>query len=213
MFTGIIKYIGEVRQLRLNPGGAKLTIDAAGLATEVSQGGSICVNGVCLTVANIRPPQIEFDVIAETLRRSTLGALKTGHRVNLERSLRVSDGIDGHFMQGHVDATARLVRRDTLRGEHILWFEPESPIQKYLIPKGSVAIDGVSLTIADLTETEFSVALIPTTLELTTLGEREVGGRVNIETDILTRAVVHHLESTRAAGGLNLETLKAYGFA
>ena len=215
MFTGIIQHLGTVEQLRRNPGGARLFIAAGELAAGLSQGASVCVNGVCLTVVRTHPPGIEFDVIAESLRRSTLGLLNAGDSVNLEPSLRVSDTLDGHFVQGHVDGTAKLIRsrRVGTGGEDVLWFEPESEIHKYLIPKGSVAIDGVSLTIADLTDAAFSVALIPTTLELTTLGARRVGDRVNIETDILARTVIHHLESMRSTGRLTVETLEAHGFA
>jgi riboflavin synthase len=202
-----------VRRIRSNPGGARLAIECAELVDAVKAGASIAVNGVCLTVAHTTHPIILFDVIAETLRRSALGELATSDRVNLERSLQPTDRIDGHFVQGHADGTARLTQRDTTGGEHILWFEPDPDLLKYIVPKGSIAIDGVSLTIAAVADNRFSVALIPTTLGLTALLDHRVGQRVNIETDILARTVIHYLDSMRTGTGVTWETLKEQGYA
>lgn len=213
MFTGIIGHLGTVRRVRPNPGGTRLTIECAELAEVVELGASVAVNGACLTVAHISRPLIEFDVIAETLRRSTLGGLNTSDRVNLERSLQPSDRIDGHFVQGHVDGTARLIRRETAGGEHVLWFEPDTDLLKYIVPKGSVAIDGVSLTIATASEGRFSVALIPTTLEMTTMVDLKIGQRVNIETDILVRTVIHYLDTMQSGTGVTWGSLREHGFA
>ena len=213
MFTGIIGHLGTVRRVHPDPGGARLTVECAELAEVVELGASVAVNGACLTVAHVSRPLIEFDVIAETLRRSTLGELNTSDRVNLERSLQPSDRIDGHFVQGHVDGTARLTRRQTAGGEHILWFEPDAALLKYVVPKGSVAIDGISLTIAAVSSGRFSVALIPTTLAMTTLVDLRIGQRVNIETDILARTIIHHLDAMRSGTGVTWESLKEQGFA
>lgn len=213
MFTGIIRYAGTVTGFQPGMGHARLTVGAAKLATTVSHGDSVCVNGVCLTVADSSEALIEFDVIGETLRRSTLGSFRQGMHVNLEPSLRIGDSLDGHFVQGHIDGTAELKKRETRAGEYILRFESEPAIIPFLIPKGSVAIDGVSLTIADVDRVSFSVALIPTTLELTTLARIEIGDRVNIESDIIARTVVHRLQAAQNDGGLTLEHLKAHGFA
>ena len=213
MFTGIIKHIGTVTNVRPAAGGSRLVISVNDWGPDLSRGQSVCVRGVCLTVTSVKGPAIEFDVIPETLRRSTLGDLKPGQTVNMEPSLRVGDALDGHFLQGHVDGTAVLKRHDQQAGEHIMWFEPESAIMPYLIPKGSVAVDGVSLTIAEVTGRTFSVALIPTTLELTTLDNLRVGDRINVETDIISRSVVHHIRSMEQANGLSLEKLKSQGFA
>ncbi|MEE9293414.1 MAG: riboflavin synthase [Phycisphaerae bacterium] len=213
MFTGIIRHIGTITHVRRVSSGTRLSVSVDDLGQDLSCGRSVCVEGVCLTVTAINGKAIDFDVIPETLRRSTLGALQQGQRVNMEPSLRVGDSLDGHFLQGHVDGTAVLERHDTQRGEHILWFEPEPAVLPYLIPKGAVAVDGVSLTIADVVDGTFSVALIPTTLELTTLGRLGIGDRVNIESDIISRTVVHHIESMNRQGGLTIDQLRSQGYA
>ncbi len=213
MFTGIIQDAATVTRVTPRAGMTRLTIDVGALAQNASLGASIAVNGVCLTVAAVDSTRVEFDVIAETLRTSTLGVLAVGDRVNVEPSLRLGDSLDGHFVQGHVDGSAVLRRRDAATGEHVLWFEPQPSIRPYLIPKGSVALDGISLTIAAVTQTAFSVAIIPTTLERTNLNARQPGDRVNVETDILVRTIVHRLESMGTAGGITMDTLRAEGFA
>ncbi|NOS99443.1 MAG: riboflavin synthase [Phycisphaerales bacterium] len=213
MFTGIIRHLGAVTARRPATGGVRLTVDVGSLVESLPHGASVAVNGICLTVADRNDGRVTFDVIGETLRRTTLGDFKIGDPVNLETSLRAGDTIDGHFVQGHVDGTARLTRRETDGGECVLWFDPQTAIRPCLIPKGSVAIDGVSLTIADVDDHLFSVALIPTTLRLTTLGRLRVGDRVNVETDILARTVIHHLTTARTDGPLSLDTLRVHGFA
>lgn len=213
MFTGIIRHRGTVTGVRPHAGGSRLSIGCRELARSVLHGASICVNGVCLTVADARDPILEFDVIAETLRRSTLGLLRVGGHVNLEPSLRAGGPIDGHIVQGHIDGTAKLTRRDISGAEHVLHFDADRHLYPYLMPKGSIAIDGVSLTIVDVRDGCFSVALIPTTLELTTLADLRVGHRVNVESDMIVRTIVHTIESMRASGGLTLTTLQSYGFA
>ncbi len=171
------------------------------------------MSGVCLTVASALDGTLEFDVIRETLETSTLEHRRVGDRVNLERSLRVGDRLDGHFVQGHVDGIARVARVQSSAMEWAVWIEPEAPLLSYVIPKGSVAVDGVSLTIATVDRSLFSVALIPTTLERTTLPSLKVDDRVNIETDIIVRAVVHHLLGVSSSGGLTLDALREAGFA
>lgn len=213
MFTGIIKQPGTITRVTNVAGGMRFVIDAGELAADVKHGDSICVSGVCLTATDINPPQLSFDVIAETLRKTTLGDKRAGSTVNLESSLLVGDTIDGHFVQGHVDGTATLVRREASAKEHVLWIDPQEPLRPYIIPKGSIAIDGVSLTVAAVEDCRFSVALIPTTLELTTLTDLKKGDNVNIETDIISRTIVHQLQHMTGSGGLTLETLKTQGFA
>lgn len=205
MFSGIVECQGCVTGLRAGGGGGvRLRVRAAGVASGTALGASVSVSGVCLTVAEIDGEHLEFDVVPETLRRTTLGDLRAGARVNLERSLRVGDRLDGHFVQGHVDGTATVAEVIRRSDEHELRFAPERGLMTYMIPKGSVAVDGVSLTIAAAAGDTFTVALIPTTLQVTTLGERCVGDRVNIETDILIRALFHRLsgagEPSVAAG-------------
>lgn len=213
MFTGIIERTGVVAEVRRKAGGRRLRVDAGEIADACQLGDSIAVSGVCLTVAHIAPPLLDFDVITETLKRSTLGSRSPGDTVNLERSLRVGDRIDGHFVQGHVDGTAEVVRIEASAKAHVIWFHTPAALHSYVVPKGSIAIDGVSLTIADVRDDAFSVALIPTTLDRTTLGALRTGGRVNIESDILARTVVHHLAAREASGGLSLAALREAGFA
>jgi riboflavin synthase len=213
MFTGIVRHLGEVVRLAKSAGVTQLVVRAGALADEASHGDSVCVSGVCLTVVETNGDEIVFDVIAETLRLTHLGALGVGDRVNLERSLRVGETIDGHFVQGHVDGQATVQRIDRSDGQHEIWFEGDEGIRPFIVPKGGVAIDGVSLTIAAVRENLFSVALIPTTLSCTTMGALTPGSRVNIETDILVRTVVHHLQSMGGGSGLSMDALRAEGFA
>ena len=167
------------------------------------------MNGVCLTVAEIMPGELGFDVIPETLKKTNLGLLKAGDEVHVERSLRVGDRLDGHFVQGHVDGTARLVEQINNDQEWRLRIEAPADLAKYLTPKGSVTIDGVSLTIADVRGKEFEVALIPTTLQLTTLGRRSPGWPFNLECDVLSKTVISWLERTRDGMMRHRRTLKS----
>ena len=212
MFTGIIERKGTITNVGTVPGGRRLRVDVGPMAAECVLGASIAVSGVCLTVAQISGHEIDFDVITETLDRTVLGGKAVGGFVNLERSLRVGDRLDGHFVQGHVDGTAIVDQVISTARETVIWLAPDDSVRSYMIPKGSVSIDGVSLTIAGVEPTRFSVALIPTTLELTTLTQLKKGDRVNIESDILARTIVHHLQSIGEAGGLTLETLQRAGF-
>ena len=214
MFSGIIDAVGVVDTSSATPGGRRLTVAAEGYWAVLADGASVAIDGVCLTVTEVRGNQASFDVIEETLRRTTLGGLRSGDRVNLQKSLAVGDRVDGHFVQGHVDAVAAVSRVDKSGGEAMWWFEPDPSALPYIIPKGSVAIDGISLTVVDVTDARFSVALIPTTLARTTLGDKAIGSRVNIETDILARTVVQTLQSMRDRGEsrLSLDTLRRAGF-
>lgn len=189
-----------------------MRVDANGIADDARLGASVAVNGVCLTISRIDGAYLSFDVIRETLNRSTLGRLKAGDYVNLERSLTVGDRLDGHFVQGHIDGQARLTRRITTEAEFVLWFEADAELMPYIVPKGSIAVSGVSLTIAAVSGNEFSVALTPTTLGWTTLEKLHVPDPVNIETDILARTVVHALTNRPQPGGITLEKLNEHGF-
>jgi riboflavin synthase len=211
LFTGIVETTAKIVETRAASGGRRLRIEAPVLSTTVKPGASICVSGVCLTVAANQDHLLDFDVIAETIRKSTLGEKRVGDRVNLERSLRVGDRIDGHFVQGHVDGTALVDR--VLAQERVVWFRADPSIRLYVIPKGSIAVDGVSLTIADVDRSRFCVALIPTTLERTTLAALTVGDRVNIETDMLVRAVLHQQSPTPLHRELTLESLREAGLS
>jgi riboflavin synthase len=213
MFTGIIESVGTIADTQPVSGGRRLGLDVGPMARECEPGASVAVNGVCLTVAAGDDSSLAFDVITETLQKSTLGSKHVGDRVNLERSLRVGARLDGHFVQGHVDGTADVQRVQSSAREWVVWLRGEAHLEPYIIPKGSVAVDGVSLTIAEAHGPSFSVALIPTTLEQTTLSSLKSGDRVNIETDIITRTIVHRLSEVSSGGGVTLETLREAGFA
>ena len=179
MFTGLVEEQGEVAK-----SGARLAI-RTGLASELKRGDSIAVNGVCLTAVAIDGDGFEADVMEETLVRSSLGRLQQGDRVNLELALRVGDRLGGHFVQGHVDAVGRIASVEDGR----VWVEAPPEILRYCVEKGSITVDGVSLTIAGLRASAFEVALIPHTLEVTTLGALEPGDDVNLEVDVLAKYV------------------------
>ncbi len=213
MFTGIVETTGRIGESRPTPGGRRLRIDVGALADGCAHGASVCVSGVCLTVADRIAQTLVFDVIAETLGKSTLGSKRPGDRVNLERSLQVGDRLDGHFVQGHVDGTARVTRIVSNPREHVVWLRPQPCLRPYMIPKGSVAVDGVSLTLAAVEDGDISVALIPTTLDGTTLCSLAAGDSVNIETDIIARTVVHRLSNLSGAARLTSDALEKAGFA
>jgi len=213
MFTGIIQYVGRLERTTSTSAGRRLRVEAGPLAESTTHGASIAVNGACQTVTAIDGTSVAFDTVAETLRRTTLGALTTGVRVNLEAALRVGDGLDGHIVQGHVDGVARVERIDRAGGQHVMSFTAERILTDDMVSKGSVAIDGVSLTLVDVDDGRFSVALIPTTTAETTLATLRIGDAVNVETDILGKYVRRMLASrSGASGGVSLEQLRNAGF-
>jgi riboflavin synthase len=188
MFTGIVREIGAVDQVDRSSGGARLRI-AAGLASELDPGDSVSVAGACLTVASRGDGAFEADVMNQTLSLTTLGDLEPGGRVNLEPALRAGESLGGHLVQGHVDATAEVVSARDDGIARRLEVRVPAPLRRYLVEHGSVTVDGVSLTVAALTNEGFEVSLIPETLERTTLGAAAAGGRVNLEVDQIARYV------------------------
>jgi riboflavin synthase len=188
MFTGIIERTARVIGVAQGPGFLRLTISSTW--PDVQDGESIAVNGVCLTVAERSPGEIGFDVVKETLGLTNLGLLNAGDPVHVERSLRVGDRLSGHFVQGHVDGVAKLVSQKSSGDEWRLTLECIPELARLLVPKGSITLDGVSLTIARIDGNHFEVALIPTTLQITALGRREIGWPFNVEIDILTKTIV-----------------------
>jgi riboflavin synthase len=192
MFTGIIERTLPVLAVADRPRFRRLTLPNPW--DDVKLGESIAVNGCCLTVAEEPDEQLAFDVIAETLDKTNLGALGIGDGVNVERSLRVGDRLDGHFVQGHVDGTGQLLAVDSDGDEWRLTVAAPPAVAKYLVPKGSVTVDGVSLTLAAVDGANFQVALIPTTLGLTTLGNKPVGWVFNLEADVMAKTIVSFLE-------------------
>jgi riboflavin synthase len=188
MFTGLIADLGEVQALARDDEGATLTI-ASSLAGELGVGDSIAVNGVCLTATEVMPDGFRAQAMNETLARSSLGALQAGARVNLELPLRADGRLGGHIVQGHVDG-AGIVRELRQEGfSRVLVVDVEPELARYLVEKGSVAVDGVSLTISAIDERAFAVSLIPETLARTTLGTARAGDRVNLEVDVLAKHV------------------------
>ena len=204
MFTGIIERSVRVIGVADGPMFRRLTLVAP--AGDLQNGQSIAINGVCLTVAELAPGEVGFDVIQETLDKTNLGLLKAGDEVHVERALRMGDRLDGHLVQGHVDGVATLVSRDSSDEEFRLRLKAPSHLAKYLAPKGSVALDGVSLTIAAVEGEEFEVALIPMTLQLTALGRRNASWLFNLEVDTISKTVVSWLErrfgSAEDSGGI-----------
>jgi riboflavin synthase len=194
MFTGIVEALGEVERVVPRGESTRLVVRAPAIAAGAVLGQSIAVNGCCLTVAEEDRALLHFDAIAETLARTSLGALRPGARVNLERAMRADARFDGHIVQGHVDECGR-VRAVERRGEDVRLFVATSPaFAGLLVEKGSVAIDGVSLTVVGLAEAGFDVALIPHTLAVTTLGAAAPGAPVNLEADVLGKYVKRYLE-------------------
>ncbi|MEX0824770.1 MAG: riboflavin synthase [Pirellulaceae bacterium] len=195
MFTGLVETLGNVVEVIEQPPGRRLRIDCGFVAEEGAIGDSICINGCCLTVVAIDQRVLDFEAGAETLSRTNLGHVSTGSSVNLERALRAGDRLGGHYVTGHVDALGTLERREEDPPWSKLWFKVPVEQSRQMASKGSVAVDGVSLTLVDVVEDGFSVALIPHTLSATTLGRLQPGDPVNIETDVLAKYVQRQLET------------------
>jgi riboflavin synthase len=223
MFTGLIQHVGSVRAVAAAAGGgARLDIDLGPLAAESKAGDSVAIDGCCLTLVALSGGVGSFDAVPETLRRTTLGALKPGARVNLECALKPGDRLGGHFVQGHVDTTATVMK--TVAGER--WAEwhlqlDDAKFAAQIVEKGSIALDGISLTVAGCGRAAgtFWVALIPETLSATTIGSKKQGARLNVETDILGKYVLAALQAHLEGGGgqgrpskLNEEWLREHGY-
>lgn len=218
MFTGLVQAVGRVVSITPRDAGAVLKIDRSSWKNPgvvIAHGDSICVNGVCLTVTAFDDATLSFDVVKETLAVTTLADLRQGDEVNLEPSLTPSTPMGGHFVQGHVDGVAVIEAIRQLPGEWRVTFRPPVQLMDYIVPKGSVTLHGISLTIASVTDSTFDIALIPTTLAMTTMGKAKAGDKVNLETDIISRTIVHHLNrmSGKAArAGLTMDILRQAGF-
>lgn len=217
MFTGIIEGLGTVRAVSPSGSGLRLAIEADFDLEGTRVGDSLCVDGACLTVVRRAGRSVEADVSPETVARTTFGALRPGERVNLERALRLGDRLDGHLVSGHVDGTGRIESREPLGNAMRIVFRVSPELTRGMIPKGSVAVDGVSLTINRLERERFEVAVIPHTASWTTLGFKEVGRAVNIETDLVGKYIERFVRQNRpegeaASAGLSLEQLARAGF-
>ena len=229
MFTGIIEEKGTISKIMKNASQAVLTIKAQKIMEDIHKGDSIAVNGICLTVTAFSKNEFQADVMHETLNRTALKMLKPGSSVNLERAMAAGGRFGGHMVSGHIDGTGKIaeIKEDSLA----IWYTIEAPPQilRYIVEKGSIAIDGISLTVAKVTQTTFSVSTIPHTRSATTLGERRPGDLVNLETDIIgkyverlmrpeepetqqnTGAGMKH-KTEASAGGITKEFLTKYGF-
>jgi riboflavin synthase len=190
VFTGIIEERGTVRACGPGPYGPRLEVRCRTVAEDAGPGASVAVNGVCLTVVDRTAGTLAFDLSPETAARSTLGELRAGHAVNLERPLTLATRLGGHLVQGHIDGTGTIVaREDDGQGGSVLRIRPPNGFARYVAEKGSIAVDGVSLTVTAAKGDGFTVALIPHTLAVTTLGDRRPGDRVNVEIDVVAKYV------------------------
>jgi riboflavin synthase len=195
MFTGIIEGMGMVRSISKSKRGADtvMKVKLGRLARGLKRGDSVCINGTCLTVTKLSRGEAEFEMVAETIRRTNLGGMRPGDPVNIERSMKVGDRLEGHFVLGHVDGTGIIEDIQKMPSETKIWIKLDKGLTKSLVSKGSIAVDGVSLTLVDVDGDRVSVSLIPHTLGVTTLGLRRKGEKVNIETDILGKYVTSSL--------------------
>jgi len=194
LFTGLVEEKGVVRQLKQLGNASDISIEGPLVSSDVSIGDSIAINGCCLTVVSIEASILTFQAGSETLRRTNLGTLKIGSFVNLERSLQVGQRMGGHYVSGHIDAVATVNERSDDGEWAKFWFKVPAELTSQMASKGSVTVDGISLTLVDVEADRFSVELIPHTLDATTLGERHVGDSVNIETDLLAKYVQQQLK-------------------
>ena len=194
MFTGIVEAVGRVAAVEARGELLRLVLEAPSLVEGTRLGDSVAVNGACLTVVSVEGVRLAFDAVRETLTRTGLGELRPGARVNLERALRAGGRLDGHLVQGHVDATGRVARLERQGDDVRLFVDCEPGFAELLVEKGSVAIDGVSLTVVGVAAAGFDVALIPHTLRETILGERRPGDRLNLEADVLGKYVKKYLD-------------------
>jgi riboflavin synthase len=189
VFTGIVEELGEIVALDPSTDSARITVRGPVVTSDAKHGDSIAVNGVCLTVLEVVDGAFTADVMAETLNRSSLGALQPGSPVNLERPMRLSARLGGHLVQGHVDGVGVIVSRQPGDAWEIVTVSLPESIARYVVEKGSITVDGISLTVTVVTDSTFSVSLIPATLELTTLGRKTVGDPVNLEVDVVAKYV------------------------
>ncbi len=214
MFTGIIEELGSVKSLEKTSAISKLLIFAPKIAPDTYLGQSICVNGSCLSVVEIEKDLLVFEIMQETLKRTNLGFLKDNDKVNLERALKVSGRIDGHFVSGHTDGTGIVRKRQRKGGDIAIEIETAEPILRYIVLKGSVALDGVSLTVSALEGGTFAVGLIPYTLKNTILGLKKERDIVNIECDILAKYIKKFLSQDKQSSTSKITSsfLKKQGF-
>ena len=215
MFTGLVQTLGLVKGVKKTANGAVLTVDVNNLADEVKIGDSVAVNGVCLTACRLNFALVDFEVSPESLRISTLSKLRAGNKVNLELAMSANGRFGGHIVQGHVDGLAVLKSVDKKGGFYDVTFTADKNLMSMMVPKGSVAVNGISLTIAKMDKQTFTIAVIPVTWNETNLAMLAAGDEVNIETDVIVKAVRKQLEnmlSTDSGNNLTIEKLRSLGF-
>ncbi len=213
MFTGLIEAVCTVRSVRWTPDVMQIEIDLAQLADQTRIGDSIAVNGVCLTVVRLNGSCAVFDVSSETLSKATLNCLKNSSKVNIERAMKAGDRFGGHFVQGHIDGIATIKAVENKGQFRDISFSLSPELLCSIVPKGSIAIDGISLTIKSIAQDGFEVAIIPQTMENTTLGNAKTGDKVNIETDIIVKTIARQLQILLPKDqGLTVGKLKELGF-
>ena len=212
MFTGLIAELGKVENLKQENSSYRLTISAVKIPPLLKVGESVSVNGACLTVTTFTNHSFTVDVMPETARRTTIGSLKNGSPVNLERTLHLTDGLDGHIVSGHIDGVGTISKIVPEGIAQVVTITAAPEILHYIVEKGSIAIDGISLTVAKVTNTSFSVSLIPLTVKETTLGYKKAGDKVNLENDIIGKYVEKMLQGNPGGEGLTKKSLWENGF-
>jgi len=212
MFTGLIEELARVEGTKTRDGALTLSVRRPPAFDDIKEGDSVSVDGVCLTVARPDGSLMHFDVMRESLQKTTLADIKSGDRVNLERALLAGDRLGGHFVTGHIDCKGTIRRYRASAGNMKLEISAPEASREFLRPKGSVAVDGISLTVGELDNDGFSVYLIPHTVENTTLGFKREGGAVNIETDILAKYATRHIDE-KGQSKVSMDYLKEHGFA
>lgn len=216
LFTGLVEAVEPIKTNVAIVTGRRLVVPLGRLADGAGLGDSICVNGVCLTISQLRGSEAVFDIMAETVKVSTLAQLHSGEAVNLERAMAADGRFGGHIVQGHVDGVGTVEKIDQSGAQWVMWITANPALLRMMIGKGSVAIDGVSLTIVEARPDKFSVSLIPTTLEQTNLKQRKVSDRVNLEVDIISKCITKRLDEMLSGGGkkgITLEKLRERGFS
>ncbi len=217
MFTGMIEEVGHVLHINFGAASVRLTIGAEKILNEVNIGDSIAVNGTCLTVTDHNSKSFSADVMPESVRKTSLKELKIGSPVNLERALQLGSRLGGHIVNGHVDGTGTILKKEAEDNAIVVTISTDKDTLHYIVKKGSVTIDGISLTVVDVNNENFSVSLIPHTASITTIGHKDKGASVNIETDILGKYVeklftAPKASDTKSSSGINADFLQRNGF-
>lgn len=212
MFTGLIEEIGRVEKIQESGNGISMRIGCRKVLEDLNLKDSISINGVCLTVVEIKNKHFDVDVIEETITRSNIKTYTTGYKVNLERALLLSQRLGGHLVQGHVDGTALIKSQEMIENGTILTVEIPAELKEFVVEKGSISLDGISLTVASIIDSELSLALIPHTINSTTIGEKKSGDLLNVEVDIFAKYAKKMLSGGNEEKGMSLERLGEMGF-